>query len=96
MRDSVKLLIKEGRFEFVNAGWSMHDEACTHYDDIMNNMMKGQQWLEKELGIKPTIGWHVDPFGHSNANPRLFAEMGLEAWIFARIDFQDKENRLDS
>ena len=44
----------------------------------------------KEFGVKPRIGWHVDPFGHSNANPRLFADMGFDAWFFARLDMQDK------
>ena len=42
LQDQVRTLVNEGRLEFVNAGWSMHDEACTHYDDMMNNMMIGQ------------------------------------------------------
>ena len=41
MQNDVKVLVSEGRLEFLNAGWSMHDEACTHYDDMMNNMMIG-------------------------------------------------------
>ena len=41
LQDQVRTLVNEGRLEFVNAGWSMHDEACTHYDDMMNNMMIG-------------------------------------------------------
>lgn len=81
------MLVKEGRLEFVNAGWSMHDEATTHYEDMINNMMMGHTFLEKEFGVRPRIGWHLDPFGHSNANPRLFAEMGMDAWFFARLDF---------
>ena len=71
----------------------MHDEACTHYEDIINNMMLGHQFLLQEFGVKPRIGWHVDPFGHSNANPRLFSDMGFDAWFFARLDFQDKAQR---
>jgi hypothetical protein len=38
---AVRALAKEGRLEFVNAGWSMHDEACTHYEDQLNNMLIG-------------------------------------------------------
>jgi len=30
---AVRDLVQEGRLEFVNGGWSMHDEACTHYED---------------------------------------------------------------
>jgi hypothetical protein len=94
MKDDVRSLVKSGQLEFVNAGWSMHDEACTHHDDMMNNMMIGHEWLEREFGIRPRVGWHIDPFGHSNANPRLFAEMGFDAWFFARIDYEDKEIRM--
>lgn len=93
-KNDVRKLVKNGQLEFVNAGWSMHDEACTHHDDMMNNMMVGHEWLERELGVRPRVGWHIDPFGHSNANPRLFAEMGFDSWFFARIDFEDKEERM--
>ena len=92
LKEQVRALVKEGRLEFVNAGWSMHDEACTHYEDMINNMMHGQQFLMKEFGVAPHIGWHI---GHSNANPRLFSEMGLDSWFFARIDYQDKDARLE-
>jgi alpha-mannosidase/alpha-mannosidase II/lysosomal alpha-mannosidase len=39
------------------------------------------------------MGWQLDPFGHSSATPRLFADMGFEAWMFARLDWADKEVR---
>lgn len=83
----VRGLVKSGRFEFINGGWSMHDEACTHYEDMINNMMAGHDFLMREFGVTPRVGWHIDPFGHSNANPRLFAEMGFDAWYFWRLDY---------
>ncbi len=95
MKSQVKTLVQEGRLEFVNGGWSMHDEACTHYEDMINNMMKGHEFLYQEFGVKPRIGWQIDPFGHSNGNPRLFAEMGFDAVFFARADYQDREKRLN-
>ncbi len=72
----------------------MHDEACTHSDDMINNMMKGLEFLDETFGYKPSIGWHVDPFGHSSANPRLFADMGFKAWFIARMDYEDRAKRL--
>ena len=86
-KSAVRMLAKEGRLEFINAGWSMHDEACAHYEDMIDNMMFGQQFLQSEVGVKPRIGWQIDPFGHSSANARLFAEMGFDAMIFARGDY---------
>ena len=87
----VRDLVANGQLEFLNAGWSMHDEACTHSDDMMNNMMLGNEWLEREVGFKPRVAWSIDPFGHSNGNPRLLADMGFDAWFFARLDYEDKE-----
>lgn len=74
----------------------MSDEACPHYEDFINNMMHGHQFLLEEFGVRPRVGWHIDPFGHSNASPRLFADMGFDAWFFARLDYQDKDRRLQA
>jgi len=38
LQESVRALIREGRLELINAGWSMHDEACPHYEDMIANM----------------------------------------------------------
>ena len=92
-KDKVKKFISDGRFEIVNGGWSMHDEAAPHYEDMINNMYFGHQFLKDEFGVTPRIGWHIDPFGHSNANPRLFHDLGFDAWIFARLDYEDKNER---
>ena len=74
----------------------MHDEANTHYEDQINNMLQGHKFLWEEFQVKPTIGWQIDPFGHSNANARLFAEMGFDAYFFGRIDWEDQWDRMDN
>jgi len=86
MKNKVRGLVKNKQLEFVNAGWSMHDEACPIYEDMIDNMMFGHDFILKEFGIKPRIGWQIDPFGHSNTNARIFAEMGFDALFFARLD----------
>lgn len=93
-KESVRTLVSEGRLELLNAGWSMHDEACPHYEDMVNNMMKGHAFVKQEFGVTPRIGWQIDPFGHSATNARLFAEMGFDAFMFARVDYEDKQQRL--
>jgi len=41
MKDQVKKFIANGQLEIVNGGWSMHDEACPTYTDMIENMMHG-------------------------------------------------------
>jgi len=45
MKDEVRRLVAEGRLELLNAGWSMHDEACPYYEDMINNMMAGHEFV---------------------------------------------------
>jgi len=44
---------------------SMHDEAVTHYIDMIDQTALGHQFLKEEFGVTPRIGWQIDPFGHS-------------------------------
>lgn len=89
-KDQVKQLVREGRLEFANGGWSASDEACPNFEDMINNMAIGHSFLMKEFGVKPRVGWHLDAFGHSSTNARLFADFGFEAMFFARMDRTDK------
>jgi alpha-mannosidase len=49
--------VANGQLEFINAGWSMHDEAGPIYDDMIDNMMVGQQFIKDTFGVAPRVGW---------------------------------------
>lgn len=95
VKERLKEFVRQGRFEFLNGGWSANDEACPLYEDIMDNMMTGHEFLQKEFGVVPRVGWLLDSFGHSAANARLYADMGLEALFVGRLDHKDKEKRFE-
>jgi len=59
-------------------------------------MMKGHEFLKKEFGVVPRVGWLLDSFGHSSANARLYAEMGLEALFVGRLDHNDIDLRFNA
>jgi alpha-mannosidase len=90
------MLVREGRMELLAGGWSSHDEACPTYEEFIANMMAGHQFILKEFGVTPRVGWQLDPFGHSSTNARLYAEMGLDALIFARLDRIEKSKRMSN
>jgi alpha-mannosidase len=63
---------------------------CTNYEDMINNMIIGHNFLKKEFGVIPRVGWMIDAFGHSSANARLFADFGFDAMFVARGHRDDK------
>ncbi|RXG61088.1 Epididymis-specific alpha-mannosidase [Armadillidium vulgare] len=98
MKNNVKKLVENGQLEFINGGWCMNDEASTHYNSIIDQMTVGLVRLNDTFGpvAFPRIGWQIDPFGHSNEQASLFAQMGMDGELFARVDYRDKVNRWDS
>ena len=70
---------------------SAPDEATTNADDIIDNFMRGHQFLKNELGIEdPNISWQLDSFGVSKGYARLAKDMGFDAMFFSRIDTDEK------
>ncbi|XP_022132720.1 alpha-mannosidase-like [Momordica charantia] len=90
----VRKLVEAGQLEFVNGGWCMHDEATTHYIDMIDQTTLGHSMIKKEFNKVPRAGWQIDPFGHSAVQAYLLgAEVGFDSVHFWRIDYQDKEKR---
>ncbi|KAB1199804.1 Lysosomal alpha-mannosidase [Morella rubra] len=72
----------------------MHDEAATHYVDMIDQTTLGHRFIKKEFDVVPRIGWQIDPFGHSAVQAYLLgAEVGFDSLFFGRIDYQDKAKR---
>lgn len=63
----------------------MTDEASTNYISVIDQLMEGHQWVMENLGIKPTSGWSVDPFGHSATMPYLWKQAGISNMVISRI-----------
>ncbi|PWA40843.1 alpha-mannosidase [Artemisia annua] len=94
IQDVVKKLVASGQLEFVNGGWCMHDEAATHYIDMIDHTTLGHGLLKSIFNITPRAGWQIDPFGHSAVQAYLLgAELGFDSLHFARIDYQDRAKR---
>ncbi|CAK7350700.1 unnamed protein product [Dovyalis caffra] len=59
-----------------NGGMCMHDEAVTHYIDMIDQTTFGHRFIKKDFGVTPRIGWQIDPFGHSAVKAYLLGAEG--------------------
>ncbi|KAH8282961.1 hypothetical protein KR054_011171, partial [Drosophila jambulina] len=93
---AVKKLVAEGRLEFAGGAWSMNDEAAVHYQSVIDQFNLGLKYLKDTFGdcARPTIGWQIDPFGHSREMASIFAQMGYNGEFFGRMDYVDKKRRM--
>ena len=89
-KEAFKLLVYNGQLEFVGGGWSQNDEANPDAITMINQMTEGHQYLLRNFGVQPRVGWQIDPFGHSAVTPSLMALMGFDALVINRIHFNVK------
>ncbi|CAH9082893.1 unnamed protein product [Cuscuta europaea] len=94
MQTIVRKLVHSGQLEFINGGWCMHDEAATHYIDMIDQTTLGHRYIKQQFNVTPRVGWQIDPFGHSAVQAYLLGtEVGFDSLYFGRIDYQDREKR---
>jgi hypothetical protein len=89
-RKVLRKLVRAGKFQFISGGWVMNDEATPHYSMIIDQMTLGHHWINRTFGKNfiPTIGWQIDPFGHSREYASILSQMGFNGLFLGRIDYQ--------
>ena len=94
IKEITRELVRNGQLAFVNGGWCMHDEATTHFLGMIDQTTLGHDFLKKEFDYIPSVGWQLDPFGHSATQASLLTSAaGFNALYLGRIDYQDLKKR---
>ncbi|XP_034735000.1 alpha-mannosidase 2x isoform X2 [Etheostoma cragini] len=91
-QEAMRKLILGGQLEIVTGGWVMTDEANAHYFAMIDQLIEGHQWLERNLGITPRSGWAVDPFGHSATMSYILKRANLTSMLIQRIHYSIKKH----
>lgn len=100
MQNLVRDLVAEGRLEFIGGGWSMNDEAATHYTGIIDNMAIGLQELQEHFGMlpeTPAITYQLSggPLGQSffNRSNGVLSYCPVKSWVNLRKEEDCSEGR---
>jgi hypothetical protein len=49
-------------------------------------MQMGFAFVKENFDYRCSVGFQLDPFGHSAANAKLFSDFGFDAIFLGRID----------
>jgi len=91
MLDEIRERVTEGRWEIVGGWWLQPDCNIPSGESMVRQALYGQRYFEQTLGVRATVGYNVDTFGHAATLPQLLSKAGLKAYIFFRPQPQEKE-----
>jgi hypothetical protein len=91
-KENVKKLVSEKRFEFVNGGYVMGDEATSYFVDATIQLRLGLEFLKNTFNITPHIAWLLDEFGHTMSHAYMYSQFGYDKIVLGRStqSFKDK------
>lgn len=84
--------VREGRLEIIGGPFTIPDVNLAHGEAIARNQLMGLDWLQEQLGIRPSIACMEDAFGVPASLPALLQSCGLP---FCRASRMPRPGRPD-
>ena len=70
-------------------GLREHQAVCTALCPHSPRAVMHCSFIKEQFGKVPTIGWQLDPFGHSATHAALMCgSLGFDGLFFGRADYQ--------
>jgi alpha-mannosidase len=88
--EEVKQRVKEGRVELVNAFFLEPTVSLSGGEALAKMGIEGLRWQEQVMGAKPRFCWAIDTCGVHAQMPQLCKLLGLEGFVFTRMNPTDK------
>ena len=90
--ESVKQSIAQGRWSVVGGQWVEPDETMSSGESLIRQFLVGHDYYSKNLDINTIdIAWSPDMFtGHPVSLPKIYADCGIQNYVFSRDAPKDK------
>ena len=83
----MKSLVQSGQLEIVNGGYGANDEATPYFEDILDQMTYGLQYVHNVLDFRVKVGWNLDSFGSTLLHSYLLEHLGMTSVFTARMNY---------
>lgn len=82
--ERIRAQVKTGRWDVVGGNYVQPDTNLPATEVLVRQFSRGLGYFKKTLGVRPTVAWAPDSFGHSAGWPEIYAAAGLKYFAFSR------------
>lgn len=84
MFEKIQQRVKEGRWEIVG-GWIIQPDCnLPSGESFVRQGLYGQHYFQEKFGLKASVGYNVDSFGHNGSLPQILKKSGMDNYVFMR------------
>lgn len=80
----IQKYVSEGRWDIVGGTYVQPDTNMTSTETWARHFLHGQTYLGSKFGVKPTVAWAADSFGHCSGLPTIYAQAGIKYYACFR------------
>jgi len=80
----IEHMIQAGRWDVVGGTVIQPDSNLASTETLCRQFEVGLAYFESRFGLRPTISWQADSFGHTPGWPNILAAFGMEGFAFTR------------
>jgi len=84
--DELRDRVREGRWEVVGGLWVEPDCNVPCGESFVRHGLYSQRYFERAFGVRATVGFNPDSFGHAGTLPQILKKLGIESYVFMRPD----------
>ncbi|GMV92656.1 MAG: hypothetical protein AMXMBFR82_24340 [Candidatus Hydrogenedentota bacterium] len=84
MFEAIRKRVAEGRWEIVGGWWIEPDCNIPCGESFVRQGLYGQRFFQREFGIRATVGFNPDSFGHAGTFPQIYRKMGIDTYAYMR------------
>ena len=82
--ERIRALVRAGRWN-ISGGWYLQpDVNLPGGETLVRCMVEGRRYFEERFGVRPTVAYNFDSFGHAGSLPQLLRQSGFELYIHCR------------
>ena len=85
----IKKRVQEGRWEIVGGMWVEPDLNIPDGESLVRQLLVGQRYFQKELGVTARIGWNPDSFGYNWQLPQIYKRSGMDYFLTQKMHWND-------
>ena len=80
---------KSGQWEVIGGMWVEPDTNMPTGESLARQLLYGQRYFERSLGVRPRICWLPDCFGFSPALPQLLRQAGIDSFFTIKVNWSE-------